>query len=596
MRTVKLKLSKGGIILPKLTAQEIQDVKKRTEEKLVEGIKDRGLDAKIASDNVDLGDLLAELGADDEEGKSKTDKVLIAQNKQTQKKIKEEQQKVLTEVTAKTGVIQSDLKQIINDAVANNTSVQTALQDIGLDTKTAKAVVQKLNIISSANLAGNPRAQKLTAYDAKLQSNGVTLPFFADGRLMDVMINDKDTINNKANLENITKKELQDLIDFSAVLGKDPKEEIDIFGAPDPNTKYWKFKNEFLKDIQKIQKNITDINTKKTAKQNDLNKVRGKKNLLKISYEPKYEKIKKDRENTQIAVKNASSEWIKSIDDFLNSKDFQDSIGTFTSLARSFSRSTNPAKVLSGADQVLAVVKDISELDTDANLPIQQFIGDTSKWYAVDDAGKLKIAIQNPAGGTDYYTLSTLATKLKLIRNGIASGKLRPDVVYDPKLYDAQEEQIRKDEENEKANLEAEENAYVGDIIVLEADGRAQQADENDKLAKGFGLKKKPSKRSKLSKLDNLTLDDISKAVFATIEKKRSDKRRKGNNKYSGFQRRENGRFTGGIISDKNEIKQRIIDLVASNSINEGIRMLEVSKDIFTKNEYEDLAKIISRY
>jgi hypothetical protein len=141
-------------------------------------------------------------------------------------------------------------------------------------------------------------------------------------------------------------------------------------------------------------------------------------------------------------------------------------------------------------------------------------------------------------------------------------------------------------------DLDADTAHYTAEEIA------AQDAEQNigrkeaNELKLGFGLPK-PRGRGKISKLDQLNVDDISNAIYDKLKKKRSDKRR-NNGKTSGntlnyLQERNNGRFTGGVITDKNVIKQKILNVAIQPNPVLALSMLDSVKDVFSGKEYMDI-------
>ena len=135
---------------------------------------------------------------------------------------------------------------------------------------------------------------------------------------------------------------------------------------------------------------------------------------------------------------------------------------------------------------------------------------------------------------------------------------------------------------------------YEADYNNFDAKEKAEETDEKNTLLHGFGLLKKKN-RSKLSKLDGVSLEDISSAIYDKIQKKKNDKRRYGGNRvWSQFQTRDNGKFTNKLLN-LDEIKKKILNIAYLPDPVTAINMLNSMKDSFTANEYEELYNKINR-
>lgn len=720
MRHVKLKL-KGGIILPeKLDKATRDEVKKRTAEAIISGIQKMGV-SNVALD-IDTTGLTPEqtkrlerqqeqqlnelvTGADDSKDTSKMDKILLAQNRQTQKKIKEEQKEVLKEITAKTGVIDADLKKIINDALANGTSadaqikgVAAALTKLGADASDIKNIVDTLTITSGAQ--NQTRRQKLESLRDNLKNASVKVPNVLNSknnRLLQTLIDDKD-------FKNVTQNDINDMnelvtqLEKMNVVGQDAEEAI--FGPNDNKTKYWKFKNIFMNDVQRIRTVLANTKTTKAQKEADLKALGVKKadiqrllqttkskkkadvDALKapkaltaqqkkeLKAKLKEENEKLEKELTELQKNNptvvSGKDEADEIAQWNNAE--QEYIGEYKTVLANIVSTLNdkitagdePADKQSGEDLrkfvndsfskhkvngQIVVFRKVDELPINkvemakagkkkGSLDVVKYEytnakknGTVTEQLAsyvsrletmLANANKLKFDIKNPADVTilaqfasgkvarafknkkDKYfneygpkekrkmaipqedldtanEIAAIEAELSKYDTDLATelAKLDTDPAYDDKQFDPQ---ITKEE---------------ADLLGLTAREAKEQGEEVTTLQDGWGLPKK--RKGKGSGLAGLTLDDISNAIFEKIKKKKNDKRHLGNNKYSGFQiRNEKGHFTGGIISNASDIESQLMKNVASGKRLQAMRMLEASQDVFSKADYERLmAKIM---
>ncbi len=589
VKTMRIKL-KGGIILPDhLDKKEIERVNEKTREAIVSGIQSQKLNSRLADDNTDLSQLLAELGdADETKNKSsKLDKAIFTQNKRTQKELTSKQEAVLQKIET---AIEGDkkgsigLKQMITDAFATGkTDIQALSQlmaDLGMKADDTKQLLSVLSIMSSSK--NRQRVDMLS----DLRKKEPQLKALNDPQIMTTLVDDVD-------MKNVASKQVKDLFELALFLDGKPEEE-QIFGKPDPKAiKYWKFKLDYLPKLEAID-------VKKTKAKSELTKLKPlltDKKQKKKDLEDAIPKKKSD-----IATKKSGLETDRLKGRNYASNRNQETISKIEALIKMLSDvSPDLARVMKGINAI-----DKKPLIDEANKilePINNFIRSTvldklvgEISYVMVKNGKQRL-VRILHDGNNY----TITEFINMV-NGILTVRQRNMFKLDEQVFDdelnnltAEELAFLQDPANNPLQVDPDIMQFEKDIQGFEGEEKQAEAEETNELQQGFGLRRK--RKGKISKLDNITLDDISKAVHDQIKKKRADKRRNGNNKYHHFQKRAGGKFTGGILDSPDDIEKKVMEIVGTGNILQAVRMMEASKDIFTKSQYDNIMqKVLKVY
>ncbi len=594
VKSVRMKL-KGGIILPeKLNKAEIEEIKQRTRDAIVSGFKEQRIDRALADPEGDIEKILSELGDDDSKS-TKLEKAIFVQNKKSQKgqkDISEKQAEALKKIEQKiegdpTNPAVRGIKQMIDDAITTGQTtgsdiktLEALLKSVGVDTKDAKTLISVLALTTQST------NQSRSAELLRLKTVHPNLSIWKNAQAVDTILNDRD-------LKPVTVQDINDLLELVKLLHNTPEEQA-IFGTPDPTaSKYWKFKIQYLPKKEKTMQDLQAVKSKVSGKKQDLDDRKRDRKILedaitnvKADYATKMKDVKGARMAEENKIANVNQSSLSEMKIYVNKLETGKEKNEYVTLQNKYAK-TPQQNILDEANEVL------KSLNKYKNRYAKKIASSVDDIKAVDENGKMRIEHRGY-----YYTYAQWIDSIKkTIKNAEKSKKI---FGFDPKPFDDEIVKLTKEEQafltnpaHDLKQFDPVMNALLGDIAPLEADEQKLTQEDQDELQQGFGLRKK--RRGKLSKLENMTLDDISKAIYAQMKKKRADKRRNGNNKYHHFQHRENGKFTGGIIDKPEDIEKKIMEIVGTGNVLQAVRMLEASRDVFSKSQYDNVMQKVLR-